>query len=170
MGRALAALDITVDAIISSPLRRATQTAAVVANEIDHEEKVVIDNALRPGATYEQFQELLAPLQPQGRHHGRGPQSHMTEFLNKLVRAPRRIRARTEKGRDRAGGKRRPQGRGTEVVHAAEGGALDSAGLGQQFASKDRFEVISSPARPPTVPAQSLPPAFGFSIRRTRPS
>src|ERR1700685_792663 len=59
VGRALAALDITVDVIISSPLRRATQTAAVVANEIDHEEKVVIDNALRPGATYEQFQELL---------------------------------------------------------------------------------------------------------------
>ena len=52
VGRALAALDITVDVIISSPLRRATQTAAVVANEIDHEEKVVIDNALRPGATY----------------------------------------------------------------------------------------------------------------------
>ena len=42
----LAALDITVDAIISSPLRRATQTAAVVANEIGYEDKVIIDAAL----------------------------------------------------------------------------------------------------------------------------
>ena len=48
VGRALAALNITVDAIISSPLRRATQTAAVVANEIDHEEKV--DYRQRPAA------------------------------------------------------------------------------------------------------------------------
>jgi phosphohistidine phosphatase len=88
VGRALAALNITVDAIISSPLKRATQTAAVVANEIDHEEKVVIDNALRPGATWEQFQELL-------RRHSRkdaimvvGHNPTMTEFLNKLVGAP----------------------------------------------------------------------------------
>src|SRR6202161_505640 len=87
VGRALAALNITVDAIISSPLKRATQTAAVVANEIDHEEKVVIDNALRPGATWEQFRELL-------RRHSRkdaimvvGHNPTMTEFLNKLIGA-----------------------------------------------------------------------------------
>src|ERR1035438_1511013 len=35
VGRALAALDVNPDVIISSPLRRATQTAAVVANEWD---------------------------------------------------------------------------------------------------------------------------------------
>lgn len=88
VGRALAALNITVDVIISSPLRRATQTAAVVANEIDYEEKVVTDDALRPGASYDQFQELL-------RKHGRkdaimvvGHNPTMTEFLNKLIGAP----------------------------------------------------------------------------------
>jgi len=82
VGRMLAALDITVDAVISSPLRRATQTAAVVANEIGHEEKVIVDAALRPGGTYEQFQELL-------RRHSRkdailvvGHNPNMTEFLN----------------------------------------------------------------------------------------
>ena len=31
VGRALAALDVTVDAVLSSPLRRATQTASVVS-------------------------------------------------------------------------------------------------------------------------------------------
>jgi phosphohistidine phosphatase len=87
VGRALAALNITVDVIISSPLRRATQTAAVVANEIDYEDKVMTDDALRPGASYDQFQELLR------RHNRRdaimvvGHNPTMTEFLNKLIGA-----------------------------------------------------------------------------------
>ena len=85
MGRALAALDVTVDANISIPLRRATQTATVVANEIGYEEKVVLDAALRSQATYEEFQELL-------RRHSRkeailvvGHNPSMTEFVNKLL-------------------------------------------------------------------------------------
>jgi phosphohistidine phosphatase len=88
VGRALAALNITVDVIISSPLKRATQTAAVVANEIDYEEKVVIDNALRPGATYEQFQELLRRYSRKDAIMVVGHNPTMTEFLNKLVGSP----------------------------------------------------------------------------------
>ena len=34
IGRALAALDVQVDAIVSSPLKRCTQTASLVGNEI----------------------------------------------------------------------------------------------------------------------------------------
>ena len=34
VGRALAALDVQVDTLISSPLKRATQTAALVGNEL----------------------------------------------------------------------------------------------------------------------------------------
>ena len=85
VGRALAALDVNPDVIISSPLRRATQTAAVVANELGHEDKVITDAALRPEASYEKFQELL-------RRHSRrdaimvvGHNPSMTEFLNKLL-------------------------------------------------------------------------------------
>ena len=59
VGRALAALEVTVDAIISSPLRRATQTASVVANEMGYKDQIVTDVALRPEATCQQFQELL---------------------------------------------------------------------------------------------------------------
>jgi phosphohistidine phosphatase len=87
VGRALAALNITVDAIVTSPLRRATQTASVVANEIDFEGRVTLDDALRPGATYDQFQELL-------HRHSRkeaimvvGHNPTMTEFLNTLLGA-----------------------------------------------------------------------------------
>lgn len=88
VGRALAALDITVDVILSSPLRRATQTASVVANEIDHEEKVVTDAALKPGATYEQFQELLRRYSRKDAIMVVGHNPTMTEFLNKLIGAP----------------------------------------------------------------------------------
>jgi phosphohistidine phosphatase len=85
VGCALAALDVTVDAIISSPLRRATQTATLVANEIGYEDKVITDAALRSEATYEQFEELL-------RRHSRkdailvvGHNPSMTEFVNRLL-------------------------------------------------------------------------------------
>ncbi len=59
IGRALAAIDLQVDVIISSPLRRATQTASLVANEIGYEGKLQLSPALRPDASYESFRELL---------------------------------------------------------------------------------------------------------------
>ncbi len=59
VGRALAALDIQVDAIFSSPLKRATQTAALVANELGYEGNLKFDAALRPEASYEQFRTFL---------------------------------------------------------------------------------------------------------------
>ncbi len=85
VGRALAALDVTVDAIISSPLRRATQTATVVANEIGYEEKVVTDAALRSEATYEQFQELLRRYSRKDAILVVGHNPSMAEFLNRLL-------------------------------------------------------------------------------------
>jgi len=59
IGRALAAADISLDMIVSSPLKRATQTANIVANEIGFEQKIEIDGAMRPEATYALFQALL---------------------------------------------------------------------------------------------------------------
>jgi phosphohistidine phosphatase len=59
VGRALAALDIQVDSIISSPLKRATQTAALVANELGYEGNLKLDAALHPEATFDNFRALL---------------------------------------------------------------------------------------------------------------
>ena len=59
MGRALNALDVHVDAVISSPLKRATQTASLVANEIGFDGKLQLTPALRPSAQIEAFRELL---------------------------------------------------------------------------------------------------------------
>ena len=51
VGRALAALAVQVDAVISSPLKRATQTASLVGNEMGYEGKLQIEDALRPGTS-----------------------------------------------------------------------------------------------------------------------
>ncbi len=59
IGRALNALDVQADAIISSPLKRATQTASLVANEIGYEQKIQLSATLRPDAKFETFRELL---------------------------------------------------------------------------------------------------------------
>src|SRR4026209_115980 len=45
VGRALAALDVQVDVIISSPLKRAAQTASLVGNEMGYEGKLQLEEA-----------------------------------------------------------------------------------------------------------------------------
>lgn len=59
VGRALAALDAHVDCVISSPLKRATQTGSLVGNEIGYEGKLQLDAGLRPGAGFADFRKLL---------------------------------------------------------------------------------------------------------------
>ncbi len=84
VGRALAALDLKLDAIISSPLTRALQTAEIAAAELGHKDKIVTDEALRPEASYQQFQDLLT-------RSGKktimvvGHNPSMTEFLIRML-------------------------------------------------------------------------------------
>jgi phosphohistidine phosphatase len=59
VGRALAALQVQVDTIVSSPLKRCTQTASLVGNEIGYEGKLQIDSGLRPEAGLADFRKLL---------------------------------------------------------------------------------------------------------------
>jgi phosphohistidine phosphatase len=56
----LAALDVQVDAIISSPLKRASQTASLVSNELGFEGEVTFSPALSPDASFDQFRDMLA--------------------------------------------------------------------------------------------------------------
>ena len=51
VGRALAALQVQVDVIVSSPLKRCTQTASLIGNELGYEGKLLIDAGLRPEAS-----------------------------------------------------------------------------------------------------------------------
>ena len=85
VGRLLANLDVQVDQIISSPLKRALQTATLVANELAFEADVQIDDALRPEAEFDQFQTMLANYKKYDAVMVVGHNPSLTEFLSKSV-------------------------------------------------------------------------------------
>ncbi len=87
VGRALAALDVQVDAILSSPLKRSTQTAALVANEMGYEGKLQIDAALRPEATFADFRKLLDKYAHMEAIMVVGHNPNLSEFLGRIVSA-----------------------------------------------------------------------------------
>jgi phosphohistidine phosphatase len=59
MARLLNALKVQVDVIVSSPLKRAMQTAQFVGTELGFEGTVEISPALGPEANYADFQKML---------------------------------------------------------------------------------------------------------------
>jgi len=85
VGRLLANLDVQVDQIISSPLKRARQTASLVANELAFEGAVQLDDALRPEAEFEQFQAMLARYKKYDAVMVVGHNPSFTEFLSKSI-------------------------------------------------------------------------------------
>jgi phosphohistidine phosphatase len=85
VGRALASFDVQVDAIISSPLKRSTQTAALVGNEIGHEAKLQIDPALRPQASFTEFRKLLDKYARLEAIMVVGHNPNLSEFLGKVI-------------------------------------------------------------------------------------
>ena|SRR5215470_6490283 len=85
VGRALAALDVQVDTVIASPLKRATQTAALVGNELGHEGKLQIDPALRPQATFAEFRKLLDKYARQEAIMVVGHNPNLSEFLGRII-------------------------------------------------------------------------------------
>jgi len=85
VGRGLAALDVQVDAIISSPLKRATQTASLVANEIGHEGKLQIEPALLPEGVFSDFRKLLDKYAKQESIMLVGHNPNLSEFLGRII-------------------------------------------------------------------------------------
>ena len=85
VGRALAAVDAHVDAVVSSPLKRASQTASLVANELSYEGRLVLDDALRPEATFAQFRELLNRHERAEAIMVVGHNPNLSEFLGRLL-------------------------------------------------------------------------------------
>lgn len=85
IGNALAALDITVDALLSSPLKRATQTAALVGNEIGYDGKMQMEPGLAPGAKFEDFRNLLARNSKHEAIMVVGHNPNLSAFLSLLV-------------------------------------------------------------------------------------
>lgn len=85
MARMLGALKVQVDVIVSSPLKRAMQTAQFVGTELGYEAKVEISPALGLNASYADFQALV------GKYAGRdgvlmvGHNPNLWQFLGRII-------------------------------------------------------------------------------------
>lgn len=85
VSRLLYKLKVKPDAIISSPLTRAVQTAHLVAEQIHFTDDITLDNALRPDASYDEFQELLHQFQDAKSIILVGHNPNFSEFLSLLI-------------------------------------------------------------------------------------
>ena len=85
IGRALATLDVQVDAIVSSPLKRCTQTASLVGNELGYEGKLQIEAGLRPEAGLADFRKLLEKYSRQEAIMVVGHNPNLSQFLGSVI-------------------------------------------------------------------------------------
>jgi phosphohistidine phosphatase len=85
VGRAMAALQVQVDTIVSSPLKRATQTASLVGNELGYEGKLQIEAGLRPGATFADFRKLLEKYARYEAVMVVGHNPNLSQFLGSII-------------------------------------------------------------------------------------
>lgn len=85
VGRALVAMGVQVDLVISSPLKRSTQTAALVGNELGYEGKLALEAALRPDAAYADFQKMLQRYARQDSILLVGHNPNLREFLGRVI-------------------------------------------------------------------------------------
>ena len=85
IGRALVALDVQVDVIISSPLKRSTQTASLVGNELGYEGKLQLDAGLRPEAGLADFRKILEKYARQEAVMVVGHNPNLSQFLGSVI-------------------------------------------------------------------------------------
>jgi len=85
VGRALTTLDVQVDLILSSPLKRSAQTASLVGNEMGYEGKLQFEDALRPGTTFADFRKMLDKYNAQEAIMLVGHNPNLSEFLGRCV-------------------------------------------------------------------------------------
>jgi phosphohistidine phosphatase len=62
IGSYLNALRVNIDLIVSSPLKRALQTASLVGTELGYESTIQLSEELAPGGSVEAFHKLVAKL------------------------------------------------------------------------------------------------------------
>jgi phosphohistidine phosphatase len=88
VGRALAALQVQVDGIISSPLKRCTQTASLVGNELGYEGKLQLDPGLRPEAGLADFRKVLEKYAKLEAIMVVGHNPNLSQFLGSVISDP----------------------------------------------------------------------------------
>jgi phosphohistidine phosphatase len=85
MARVLSALKVQIDVIVSSPLKRAMQTAQFVGTELGYDAKVEVSPALGLNADFAAFQQMLGKY---ANHEGVlvvGHNPNLFQFLGRLI-------------------------------------------------------------------------------------
>ncbi len=85
IGKLLAALGIRFDKIVSSPLRRASESAAIIARQTGYQSRIALAPALRPDGTYERFLELLSEMRNADSALLIGHNLKLAEFIGRLI-------------------------------------------------------------------------------------
>ena len=85
MARTLNALKVQIDVIVSSPLKRALQTAQFVGTELGYDAKVEISSALAPNASFAEFQSVLAKYAGREGVLAVGHNPNFFQFLGRLI-------------------------------------------------------------------------------------
>jgi phosphohistidine phosphatase len=98
MARLLSAFKVQIDVIISSPLKRAMQTAQFVGTELGYDAKVEISPALGLNGDYPAFQELLAKYANREGILVVGHNPNLFQFLGRLVTGNGGANLRMRKG------------------------------------------------------------------------
>ncbi len=85
MARMLSALKVQVDVVVSSPLKRAMQTAQFVGTELGYEGKVEISPALGLDGDYSDFLDLLSKYAGREGILAVGHNPNLFQFLGKMI-------------------------------------------------------------------------------------
>jgi phosphohistidine phosphatase len=85
IARHLNALRVQFDLIVSSPLKRALQTASLVGTEVAYDSKIQIAEAVSPSGSFSSFQELIKPLSGYDNVLVVGHNPNLPEFLGSLL-------------------------------------------------------------------------------------
>jgi phosphohistidine phosphatase len=98
MARVLSTLKVQVDVIVSSPLKRALQTAQFVGTEMGYEAKVEISPALGLNADFTAFQQMLAKYSDREGVLVVGHNPNLFQFLGRLITGNGAAAIRMRKG------------------------------------------------------------------------
>jgi phosphohistidine phosphatase len=93
IGAYLNAMNVSFDAIISSPLKRSLQTASLVATEIGFEQKIAADASLEPNGKFADFEAMLAKHAGQETVLVVGHNPNLVQFAGALISGQRGGRA-----------------------------------------------------------------------------
>ena len=98
MARMLGALRVQIDVVVSSPLKRAMQTAQFVATELGYEAKVEVSTALGLDADFSAFQKLIEKYADREGVLLVGHNPNLFKFLGRIITGNGAAGVRMRKG------------------------------------------------------------------------